>query len=704
MPSTATVIDQAHYRSVMGHLPTGVVALSGISARHPHPCGLVVGTFQSLSLDPPLVTFSVATPRPAGRRCAPRAGCARACSRPARRRVTRALSSKQPDKFAAIDWSLSAFGSPRIDGAHAWIDCEIAHELDGGDHVIVIARVLHMQTGARRAAGLPQGPPRRLPRTRRRLTRPIPCPAPGERIAILPTPRTTHDRHRSSDRHHRPAARERAPAAAAAAAPLWEDYSPGDRAEVLVALADALDARVGRPGGDRRSPRPGCRRRGSPVRWPAPAVQLRMFAARPARRAPTSTWSSTGATPTSCSAPARSCAATRSRWARSWCSPRATSRSRSPSPAATPRPRWPPAAPSCVKAHPGHPRTSAATAAVVDRALAAAGGTGGRVRADHRRARRHARADRPADHRGRVHRLGRRRARAVRHRRRPRPARSRSTANSAASTRPWSPPARSTSAPTTIAAGFVGSFTLGAGQFCTKPGILLVPAGSTVDRSHHRTRPPGSRRRGCSPPGSPRATGPPRPRDRRARRRDPRQGNRIRRPERRPRGQPDAAAHHRRATSVAHAATLLEESFGPTAIIAEYRTRRRAAPTCSPLSRAPSPSPCTPAPNRPPTNATGCAGWFGSPRSAPGASCSTAGPPASPSPPPSTTAAPTRPPPRSPTPPSAAPRSAASCARSPSRTPPSRFCPHPLRDDNPLEIPRTVNPAGESVGWGRPRI
>ncbi|MEU6131687.1 aldehyde dehydrogenase (NADP(+)) [Saccharopolyspora sp. NPDC047091] len=31
-----------------------------------------------------------------------------------------------------------------------------------------------------------------------------------------------------------------------------------------------------------------------------------------------------------------------------------------------------------------------------------------------------------------------------------------------------------------IATGFTGSFTLGAGQFCTKPGILLVPAGSAL--------------------------------------------------------------------------------------------------------------------------------------------------------------------------------------------------------------------------------
>jgi len=41
-------------------------------------------------------------------------------------------------------------------------------------------------------------------------------------------------------------------------------------------------------------------------------------------------------------------------------------------------------------------------------------------------------------------------------------------------------PAAAAERPAEIAAGFVGSFTLGAGQFCTKPGWLLVPAGSSV--------------------------------------------------------------------------------------------------------------------------------------------------------------------------------------------------------------------------------
>jgi NADP-dependent aldehyde dehydrogenase len=41
-------------------------------------------------------------------------------------------------------------------------------------------------------------------------------------------------------------------------------------------------------------------------------------------------------------------------------------------------------------------------------------------------------------------------------------------------------PAAAAERPAEIAAGFVGSFTLGAGQFCTKPGWLLVPAGSDL--------------------------------------------------------------------------------------------------------------------------------------------------------------------------------------------------------------------------------
>ncbi len=44
----------------------------------------------------------------------------------------------------------------------------------------------------------------------------------------------------------------------------------------------------------------------------------------------------------------------------------------------------------------------------------------------------------------------------------------------------------------TIADGFLGSVTMGAGQFCTKPGVLLVPEGSTIPGELAAAQPPAA--------------------------------------------------------------------------------------------------------------------------------------------------------------------------------------------------------------------
>ncbi|MFR9731769.1 flavin reductase family protein [Saccharopolyspora sp. MS10] len=147
MTITTDITDSRHYRDVMGRLPTSVVVVAGRDAETGTAAGLVVGTFQSLSLDPPLVCFSVAETSGSWPRV--RAGGLFSASvlTTGQDAVCRALSSKSPDKFAAVDWFPSPDGSPRISGAHAWIDCELCHEWTGGDHRIVIARVRNMVAG-----------------------------------------------------------------------------------------------------------------------------------------------------------------------------------------------------------------------------------------------------------------------------------------------------------------------------------------------------------------------------------------------------------------------------------------------------------------------------------------------------------------------------------------------------------------------------
>ena len=52
---TAT-FDSKEFRSVLGNLPTGVVIVSGVDVSG-EPQGVTIGSFVSISLDPPLVGF-----------------------------------------------------------------------------------------------------------------------------------------------------------------------------------------------------------------------------------------------------------------------------------------------------------------------------------------------------------------------------------------------------------------------------------------------------------------------------------------------------------------------------------------------------------------------------------------------------------------------------------------------------------------------
>ena len=148
MTLPSPTIEPRHFRDVMGHLPTGVVVVAGREPTTGNPAGLVVGTFQSLSLEPPLVSFSVATTSSSWPKIRPAGYFSASVLAHGQDHVCRALSSKHNDKFAAVDWHESLDGTPQISGAHAWIDCKAVQELQGGDHVIVIAEVLRLQAGS----------------------------------------------------------------------------------------------------------------------------------------------------------------------------------------------------------------------------------------------------------------------------------------------------------------------------------------------------------------------------------------------------------------------------------------------------------------------------------------------------------------------------------------------------------------------------
>lgn len=132
--------NSRYFRDVLGNVPTAVVAITAMDKDN-QPTGMIVGSFTSVSLDPPLVAFmpdksSSTFPKvkEAGRFCAN-------ILTSNQEDVCRQLATKGGDKFSRLRWEESEFGSPHIAGAIGWIDCTISDIHDAGDHYIVVGLV-----------------------------------------------------------------------------------------------------------------------------------------------------------------------------------------------------------------------------------------------------------------------------------------------------------------------------------------------------------------------------------------------------------------------------------------------------------------------------------------------------------------------------------------------------------------------------------
>src|SRR5258708_37755162 len=139
----AQQIDSISFRSALGCFATGVtVATTRDSAGR--PVGLTVNSFNSVSLEPPLILFCVDR----GARAFPSFAVAEACAINVLGEGQQELSDRFATSFGdpwrglAIErWES---GAPIIAGCLAMLDCRVAATHDGGDHIILFARVLRL--------------------------------------------------------------------------------------------------------------------------------------------------------------------------------------------------------------------------------------------------------------------------------------------------------------------------------------------------------------------------------------------------------------------------------------------------------------------------------------------------------------------------------------------------------------------------------
>jgi flavin reductase (DIM6/NTAB) family NADH-FMN oxidoreductase RutF len=139
MSEPTATFDSAKFRQVLGHFPTGVTVVTATGADG--PVGLAVGSFASVSLDPPLVAFFPAKNSSSWPRIeAAGAFCVNILAED-QEDVCRRFAMKGDDKFVGLGWKPAPSGAPLLDGVLAWIDCSIDSVTDAGDHHCVMGRV-----------------------------------------------------------------------------------------------------------------------------------------------------------------------------------------------------------------------------------------------------------------------------------------------------------------------------------------------------------------------------------------------------------------------------------------------------------------------------------------------------------------------------------------------------------------------------------
>ncbi|GIX24148.1 MAG: flavin reductase [Caldimonas sp.] len=134
----------AEFRQALGSFATGVTI---VTARSPEGrlIGLTANSFNSVSLDPPLVLWSLS--RLAGSMPAFERGSHYAIHILAadQRALAERFATKGIDRFAGLSWREGAGGAPLLEGVAALFECFNRSRYEEGDHVIFVGEVERCQ-------------------------------------------------------------------------------------------------------------------------------------------------------------------------------------------------------------------------------------------------------------------------------------------------------------------------------------------------------------------------------------------------------------------------------------------------------------------------------------------------------------------------------------------------------------------------------
>lgn len=134
-----TALDPTSFRRALGSFATGVAVVTAAAATN--RAGLTVNSFASLSLDPPLILWSLNV-RSASLgifRSAPHFAVNVLSEQQSQLSVH--FGTPRKDRFEGVTWEAGLGGAPLLANCVAHFECAVTSQIESGDHVLFIGRV-----------------------------------------------------------------------------------------------------------------------------------------------------------------------------------------------------------------------------------------------------------------------------------------------------------------------------------------------------------------------------------------------------------------------------------------------------------------------------------------------------------------------------------------------------------------------------------
>ncbi|MGH9580295.1 MAG: styrene monooxygenase/indole monooxygenase family protein, partial [Terriglobales bacterium] len=138
--AVADRFDRRDYRRALGQFATGVTVVTA-GTPDGRRIGITVNSFSSVSLDPPLILWSLARNAASFQDFCRATHFAVNVLEAKQHHLSRQFSTPMQDKFAGVECAEGVAGCPLLNGAIAWLVCRKVRQHDGGDHVIFLGEV-----------------------------------------------------------------------------------------------------------------------------------------------------------------------------------------------------------------------------------------------------------------------------------------------------------------------------------------------------------------------------------------------------------------------------------------------------------------------------------------------------------------------------------------------------------------------------------